>query len=174
MLLMYRNTLSLAVILLLTISIFSCKSKSEPCPATEPPVSFLKFRVLDKNTGQDLLLDTSSKKIAIDSIAGIQPCHTDSLVTGSALYSVPSAHPPYKQGYCFWFVNARNPALSEAANCFQLYIWWNKHDVDTISWNYTIAESEPCQPQTIGDVYFNGNLVKPVWDTAYLYYPLLK
>ncbi len=172
---MNRITLFTFVILSLSITLFACKgSDSNPCPATEPPVGFLKFRVLDKNTGQDLLLDTSSKRLYIDSIVGIQPCRTDTLVTGSDLYTVPSAHPPHEQGYCFWFINARNPALSESADCFNVYIRWNAHDVDTISWHYTVAESAPCQPKTIGDVYFNGNLVEPKWDTAYLYYPLLK
>jgi hypothetical protein len=174
---MYRNTLFAFVILSLLITLAACnKKETTPCPSTPPPVSFLKFRLLDRNTGKDLLYDTTGggPRFSVDSIVGTQPCRTDSLVTGYDLYQIPSAQPPYKHGYCFWFVNARNPALSESADCFNLYIWWNSHDVDTISWRYTIDESEPCQPQTIGDVYFNGSLVTPVWDNAYLYYPLLK
>lgn len=154
------------------ISFISCKKDNSEatCPAMAPATDVLRFRVVDKNTGVDLI---QNGKLNVDSLIGYQPCYdTIPLIKKVSKYDIPGTQ--NLNGYCFGFTNMRTPAPGES-ECLTLLLKWSNKDIDTINWFYHIDETDPCKPQIMDRVLFNGGtIVQQYYDGAFQYYSLPK
>ncbi|PZF72823.1 hypothetical protein [Taibaiella soli] len=108
-----------------------------------------------------------------DSIKASQPCSGSSNAASKyVVYKIPG------EGYyacCFWFPSLGNPDQYASSDCFQVFLHWNKQDMDTLQWQYYTDLADPCKPQIMLSVSFNGTVLpKPNYDGAYQYYLLQK
>lgn len=168
------STLSI-VTFVLFFALSACKQKdnSVPCPTLMPAVENLRFRLVDQ-AGKDLLADTThSPYYWPASITASQPCN------GS--YMAPSKYVVYRKpgegdnACCFWFPSLQNPSTDAGTDCFQVVLHWDNRDTDTLQWAYYVDELDPCKPQMMLSVSFNGTvLTGPTYDGAYQYYLLRK
>ena len=159
--------LSAACLLLAACHPATDKSCKLPIPAA---ALGLTFRVLDKTTGNDLLL-TPGSGLAAGSLLAIQPCHADTVRPMYEQYTVPGSS---EQAKILSFINLRNPAPAEGSDCFTIYLHWSASDVDTVTWHYHIRPDGNCEYQVIDLVSFNGIVVDKVDLHLFSYYPLLK
>lgn len=168
------STLSI-VTFVLFFALSACKQKDDsvPCPTLMPAVDNLRFRIVD-SAGRDLCVDSNKTPYyRPDSFSATQPCNGDhKAMCKYAMYQMPG------QGYtacCFWFPSLQNPSFDASTDCFQVMLRWNDQDTDTLQWAYYVDELDPCKPQMMLSVSFNGTvLTGPTYDGAYQYYLLRK
>lgn len=160
----------------LIVALSACKQKSDSntCPAMTPAADNLRFQLFDKKSGKNLLVDTTSG-YHLDSITATQPCYGgDTARLKYVIYQVPKPGEAL-QGCCFWFPSLKNPAEYGNTDCFQVMLHWSNQDTDTLQWGYYTDQADPCKPQIMLPVSFNGTVLNgPAYDGAYQYYALTK
>ena len=175
---------SLSAILLLTTIVAGttgCVSKkpdnnegdlcNQVTPAPYP--ERLHFRVINEETGTDLMAESTPNRFTFEQLTSWQYCNDQ--------YALEEARQFYKDAagkdcVVFWFANLNAPDAYDPQECRRIIMRWSHTDTDTLEWTTFVQSNTPtCDSfEVLNKVFFNNEVVPPVTQDGQTFYPLYK
>jgi hypothetical protein len=147
----------------------ACKQVT-PAPYPEK----LHFRVLNKQTGTDLLAAGTPNRFTLDQLTSYQYCNDQyALEEASDFYKDIAG----KDCVVFWFANINQPHPYSPQECRRLVMNWSKTDADTLEWTTSVQSAgiPNCDSfEVLEKVFFNNEVVHQVTQDGQTFYPLYK
>jgi hypothetical protein len=146
-----------------------CKQVT-PAPYTDK----LHFRVLNEQTGADLLSAETPNRFTLEQLTSWQFCNeTHPLEEASDFYKDVSG----RDCVVFWFANLSRPHPYSPQECRRVIMYWSNTDTDTLEWTTRVQSSgvPNCDSfEVLEKVFFNSEVVHQVTQDGQTFFPLYK
>ena len=168
----------------LIVSMAACRSPKDEnneldlCKQVTPAdyTEKLHFRVINKQTGTDLLGGSTPNRFTFEELTSFQYCDLSHPLEEAADYYEDLAG---NDCVVFWFANLSKPHPYSPQECRRLFMRWGQShtDVDTLEWTTHVqaAGVPDCDSfEVLDKVFFNGDVVHQETKDGQTYYPLHK
>jgi hypothetical protein len=166
----------------LVAGITGCRSKKDEnneldaCKQVTPAAytDKLHFRVLNAQTGTDLLAASTPNRFTFEQLTSFQYCNQSfALEEASDFYEDLAGN----DCVVFWFANLSRPHPYSAQECRRILMRWSHTDTDTLEWTTSVqpAGIPNCDSfEVLEKVFFNGEVVPQETRDGQTFYPLHK